>query len=63
MASSKPGTVPDLIESLETLGVKLVVDPEYFSVVNPEVPEADALATSASQNQRLYRWLNGYDGN
>jgi hypothetical protein len=63
VASSKPGTVPDLIESLETLGVELVVDPAYFSVVNPEVPEADALATSASQNLRLYRWLNGYDGN
>jgi hypothetical protein len=63
VASSKPGAVPDLIASLELLGVELTVDPAYFTVTDLEVQEPEALETTAGQGQSLYRWLSGYDGN
>jgi mono/diheme cytochrome c family protein len=63
VASSKPGAVPDLIQSLELLGVKLTVDPAYFTVTDLEVQEPEALETTFGQGQPLYRWLSEYDGN
>ena len=63
VASEKPGAVPDLIQSLELLGVELTVDPAYFTVTDLEVQEAEALETTPGQDQPLYRWLGGYDGN
>jgi len=63
VASSKPGAVPDLIASLELLGVELTVDPAYFTVTNLEVQEPEALETTFGQGQSLYRWLSQYDGN
>jgi mono/diheme cytochrome c family protein len=63
VASSKPGAVPDLIQSLELLGVELSVDPAYFTVTDLEVQEPEAPEVSSGQGQPLYRWLSGYDGN
>ena len=63
VASSKPGAVPDLLASLELLGVKLTVDPAYFTVTDLEVQEPEALETTSGQGQLLYRWLSQYDGN
>jgi mono/diheme cytochrome c family protein len=63
VASSKPGAVPDLIQSLELLGVKLTVDPAYFTVTDLEVQAPEALETTPGSSQSLYRWLNEYDGN
>lgn len=63
VASSKPGAVPDTIQSLELLGVELTVDPVYFTVTDLEVQEPEALETTSGQSQPLYRWLNRYDGN
>lgn len=63
VASSKPGAVPDTLEALELLGVELTVDPAYFTVTDPEVPEPEALEVGSGQGQPLYRWLGGYDGN
>lgn len=63
VASEKPGFVPDTLQSLELLGVELTVDPAYFTVTDLEVQEAEALETVTGQDQALYRWLGGYDGN
>jgi hypothetical protein len=63
VASSKPSTVPDTLQSLELLGVELTVDPAYFIVTDLEVQEPEALETTSGQGQPLYRWLSGYDGN
>jgi hypothetical protein len=52
-----------LIQSLELLGVKLTVDPAYFTVTDLEVQEPEALETTFGQGQPLYRWLSEYDGN
>src|SRR5210317_1692299 len=60
VASSKPGYVPDTLESLELLGVELSVDPAYFTVTDLEVQEAEALEPAPGQGQPLYRWLSGY---
>ena len=63
VASSKPGAVPDLVQSLELLGVELTVDPAYFIAPDAQAPEADPLSTLTWQGQPLYHWLRDYDGN
>jgi mono/diheme cytochrome c family protein len=63
VASSKPGAVPDLITSLELLGVELTADPAYFTVTDLEVQEPEAPEIPSRQGQPLYRWLSQYDGN
>lgn len=63
VASSKPGAVPDLVQSLELLGVELTVDQDYFVAPEEEMPEADPLSTVTWQGQPLYRWLLDYEGN
>jgi len=63
VASEKPGAVPDTLEALELLGVELTVDPAYFTVTDLEVQNPEALETTSGQDQPLYRWLGGYDGN
>lgn len=63
VASNKPGTIPDLMQSLELLGVELSVDPAYFTVTKPDVQEAEALKVAPVQSQELFRWLSQYDGN
>lgn len=63
VASSKPGEVPDLVQSLELLGVELSVDPLYFVASDSPIPEAEALGTVTCQDQPLFQWLGEYDGN
>ena len=63
VASSKPGAVPDLVQSLELLGVELSVDLANFVATDLPVPEAETLGTATWKGQPLYRWLREYDGN
>jgi hypothetical protein len=63
VASNKPSTVPDLVQSLDLLGVKLSVDPAYFTEADPEVQAAEALEVTPAQNRKLFQWLSQYDGN
>jgi len=63
VASSKPGEVPDLVQSLELLGVELTADPAYFTAIDVQILEAEPLTTMTWQGQPLYRWLGEYDGN
>lgn len=63
VASNKPGAIPDLMSSLELLGVKLSMDPAYFTVAASQVQEAEALDVAPGQGQKLFRWLSQYDGN
>ena len=63
VASDKPGAVPDLMASLELLGVELSVDQTYFTEAASQVQEAEALDVSPAKSQKLFRWLSQYDGN
>jgi len=64
VAANKPGTIPDLTQSLELLGVELSVDPAYFTEeADLQVQEAEALDVAPAQGQTLFRWLSQYDGN
>lgn len=63
VASSKPGIIPDLLESLELLGVELSVDPAYFTETDPQIREAEALQVPPGAGQKLFQWLSNYDGN
>ena len=63
VASDKPGAVPDLMASLELLGVEFSVDPTYFTEAASQVQEAEALKVSPLQSQKIFRWLSQYDGN
>jgi hypothetical protein len=63
VASDKPGEVPDLVQSLELLGVELSVDPDDFIAADGEVQEAEALDISPAESKNLYRWLSQHDGN
>lgn len=63
VGSGKPGAVPDLLQALDILGVKLEKDPSYFTtVLQPPVPPAP-LELSPAEKQDLFDWLNTYDGN
>ena len=63
VASEKPATVPDLVQSLELLGVELSVDFNDFIAADVEIQAAEPLEISPAENQNLYRWLSQYDGN
>ena len=63
VASDKPGAIPDLMASLELLGVELSVDQTYFTVADPQVQEAEALDVAPAQSKKLFHWLSQYDGN
>lgn len=62
VASSKPGTIPDLLASLELLGVELSVDPAYFTETDSQV-QAEALQVPPGTGRKLFQWLSNYDGN
>jgi len=63
VASDKPGAVPDLMASLELLGVEFSVDQTYFTEAASQVQEAEALKVSPVQSRKIFRWLSQYDGN
>jgi hypothetical protein len=63
VASDKPGEVPDLVQSLELLGVELSVDPDDFTATDSDVQEAEPLQMTPDQGKQLHRWLSQHDGN
>jgi hypothetical protein len=63
VASEKPGAVPDLVASLELLGVELKVDPAYFAATGGQAQEPEPLSIPFTQSQKIFRWLSEYDGN
>lgn len=62
VASSKPSVVPNLVDSLQLLGVELKTDLSYYAAENPEIQPADPLEVTPAQG-RLFQWLSQYDGN
>jgi hypothetical protein len=62
VAAGKPGAVPDVVESLELLGVKLEVNESDY--VNPSgaTPQLMPLEKTA-QPHPLHNWLKDYEGN
>lgn len=63
VASEKPSTVPDLITSLELLGVELKFNPADYMAGSGMVPPAETLTLKAAQRRQIFELLSGYDGN
>jgi hypothetical protein len=63
VAAGKPGTVPDLTESLELLGVHLDVDESAYVTVPESVPPAELLSLKPGQAGLLHEWLKDFEGN
>jgi hypothetical protein len=63
IAAEKPGTVPDLLSSLELLGVNLDIDPTDFTDVPGEISPAEPLPLKPGQTEPLYQHLSTYPGN
>jgi mono/diheme cytochrome c family protein len=63
VGGGKPGEVPDLMASLELLGVHLEVDETDFTQVPDEVPPAQPLQTEPDQMKAIHDWLADYAGN
>jgi hypothetical protein len=63
VASGKSSTVPDLVDSLELLGVELNTDAAYFKAASPGIMPAEPLKVTHAQGHRLLQWLSQYDGN
>lgn len=63
VASGKQSSVPDLVTSLELLGVELKANPEDFKAGSEPVEPAEALTPGAAQQRRIFEMLSGYDGN
>lgn len=63
VGSGKPGAVPDLLQSLEILGVEISVDPADFQAVSAAQPAPAPLQLEPAQIERLNEWLTSYDGN
>ena len=63
VGSGKPGNVPTLEESLETLGIHLEVDPESYKAPAGPVAPAAPLRAAPAPAEAIHKWLNAYDGN
>lgn len=63
IADGKPGAVPDLLASLDLLGVDLDVNPADFTTVPDEVPPAPPLPLQPGQAENLFQHLLAYPGN
>lgn len=68
VGSGKPGEVPQLVDALEVLGVKLTVDEASFTTVPETIPAAETLAAgnsrlSEEELQDVHQWLQDYPGN
>lgn len=63
VAAEKPGSVPDVAESLEVLGVHLDIDESAYTTVPESVPSAAPLAIETAKTDPIHDWLNDYDGN
>lgn len=63
IASDKPGIVPDLVESLDILGIHLDVNPDDYESVSGTVPPVRPLELGTSGAVEIHNWLKDYDGN
>lgn len=63
VAGSKPAEVPDLIQALDLLGVRVQVDPEDYLAPQGPFPEAQSLQVKAGQVEEIHTWLQNYPGN
>jgi hypothetical protein len=63
VGAGKPGSVPDLLTSLDLLGVKLVIDPADYLAVPGLVSPAQPLGIEPGQAQFIHDWLKDYEGN
>jgi mono/diheme cytochrome c family protein len=63
VASNKPGVVPDLLQALETLGVRLDVDPLDYSAAQQDVAPAAAVEALPGSALDLLERLRDYEGN
>lgn len=63
IAADKPGTVPDLLTSLELLGVELTIDPAEFSDVPDEIDPAQPLLLVPEHADQIHQHLINYPGN
>jgi mono/diheme cytochrome c family protein len=63
VAEGKTGSVPDLTQALELLGVKLTEDTAYYTVAVTPLLESQPLSVKPAANGQLNRWLEQYDGN
>jgi mono/diheme cytochrome c family protein len=63
VGSGKPGNVPTLAESLETLGIHLEANPERYKAPTGQVAPAAPLRAAPAPADAMHKWLNAYDGN
>lgn len=63
VASNKPGVVPDLLQALEILGVRLDVDPLDYSAAPQDVAPAAAVEALPGSALDLLERLRDYEGN
>ena len=62
VAAGKPGAVPDVVEALDLLGVKLEVNESDYVNQSEAVPPASPLGKT-EQPHPLHNWLKDYQGN
>jgi mono/diheme cytochrome c family protein len=63
VGSGKPGAVPDLVQALEVLGVRLEMDPNDFIASPGAAASAQPLQPAPVQPAEVHLWLRDYDGN
>ena len=63
IAAEKPGTVPDLLSSLELLGASLDINPADFTNTPDEIPPAQPLHLKLEQINHLHQHLASFAGN
>lgn len=63
VASGKKSTVPDLMQSLELLGVNLSTASSYYVAAGGPAPDVEPLNVTSVQGPSIFRWLSQYDGN
>jgi hypothetical protein len=63
VADGKSGTVPDLAQALELLGVHLETDESAYVTVPETIPPAGSLNLKTGQARALHNWLKDYAGN
>ncbi len=63
VGSGKPSLVPDLISSLEVLGVSLEVDESAYTTPPETIAPPEPLKAAPGEVQAVHEWLQGYSGN
>lgn len=63
VASNKPGAVPDLLQALDLLGVRLDVNPLDYNVVPQDIAPAAVIEALPGLPSELLQNLRDYEGN